>query len=205
MNDQLILSHYYPKHLTPFLTLSSLSDEDALIIMKSLYEESSYGMRFKDPLNYLDNRKKTEKWVKCEFLKKGLNPKDSYPIYMTLGKSPWLKKNGPLNTVGVCVIFSLFDFENNEVSFTYPDSMVSKILSIEKPKEIYNKELHGKVFTIDEIKDLISKKGFPEKDWDYKPPENIPPYIEAQIWNYEKVQYLYNSKKVIIEEISYSS
>ena len=46
--------------------------------------------RFKDPLGYLHDRQRTEQWVRAEFIAKGGQPVEPYPIYMVLGFSPWI-------------------------------------------------------------------------------------------------------------------
>ena len=55
------LTHYYSNDTGPFQSLSALPDEEALKIMQSLCDDTPYGARFKDPAQYLKDRKKTER------------------------------------------------------------------------------------------------------------------------------------------------
>ena len=76
-------------------------------------------------------------------------------------------------------------FTEFDVSFTYPDSMISHWFGRDKSAEFYQAELHGNVFTLAEILSIVEKKGMPEKDWEIKLPRHLAPYIEAQVWNHE--------------------
>ena len=181
------VTHYYDRKAIPFRSLSSLSNEKAIKLMKSMYdeynEETGFSIRFKNPIQYLNNRRDTEKWVRNEFIKKGGKPTKKHPIYTVLGESKWLKKQKPKNIEEAIIKLPLSIFKESDISFTYPDSMVSKWLSQSKPEKLYNKIYHGKIFLMSEILDIVNQKGIPE-DWKLNLPENIAPYIEGQIWNY---------------------
>jgi hypothetical protein len=182
------ITHYYDRKAIPFRSLSSLSDEKAIKIMKSLYnEETEFSIRFKDPVQYLNNRRATEKWVRNEFIKKGGNPDEKHPIYTILGESKWLKKQKPKNIEEATIKLPLSIFQESDISFTYPDSMVSRWLAQSKPEKIYNKLYHGKIFLMSEILDIVNQKGIPEEDWNLNLPENMPTYIEGQVWNYKPI------------------
>jgi len=89
------LTHYYSIDKEPFQSLSALSDEEAVKIMKELCDDTPYGERFKRPRQYLIRRKDTERWVRNEFIAKSGQPKEKYPIPMVLGSSPWLVAAAP--------------------------------------------------------------------------------------------------------------
>ncbi len=178
------ITHYYDSRSIPFKSLSSLRDEEAIKLMKSLFsEETEFGIRFRDPVLYLKNRRNTEEWVRNEFIKKGGKPSEKHPIYTVLGESKWLVKNGPKNADTSIIKLPLSIFKETDISFTCPDSMVSKWLFQEKPEKYYNKLYHGKIFLISEILEIIKQNGIPEEEWDFGLPENLTPYIEAQVWN----------------------
>ena len=44
-----------------------------------------------------------------------------------------------------------------------------------------------KIFLMFEILAIVKQKGIPEYEWKLNFPENIPPYIEGQIWNYQPI------------------
>jgi len=179
------LTHYYSLDNEPFQSLSALLEQDALRIMAELADDTPYGERFQDPAGYLKKRKATEKWVREAFTAKGGIPVDHYPIPMVLGSSKWMEKAAPDPDKHSEIHIPLSVFTEKDVSFTYPDSMISHWFSLEKPPEYYIPGLHGVVFTMPEILELVEEKGLPEEDWDTNLPPHLAPYIEAQVWNHK--------------------
>jgi hypothetical protein len=179
------LTYYYKLGTEPFRSLSALPDEQAISIMQELCDESLFGARFKDPVQYLRNRRRTEQWVREEFIAKGGRPREAYPIPMVLGTSKWLVKHAPKPGVHGEIRIPLSVFAEHDVSFTIPDSMVSRWLAREKPIEYYQPEYHGKVFTLAEILAIVESKGLPEEGWKPGLPSDLAPYIEAQVWNHQ--------------------
>lgn len=179
------LTHYYSIDKEPFQSLSALSDEEAIKIMEKLCDDTPYGERFKNPLQYLKDRKDTEQWVREAFIAKGGKPKDAFPIPMALGSSKWLTEAAPDREKHREIRIPLSVFTEHDVSFTYPDSMVSRWFGREKPADYYQADLHGKVFTLSEILAIVEEKGMPEENWETNLPKRIAPYIEAQVWNHE--------------------
>jgi hypothetical protein len=182
------LTHYYMPGTTPFQSLSALPETEAIRLMENLYDEKLLAMiRFKDPYQYLQDRKQSERWVHEAFIRKGGKPRDTYPHYMVLGESAWIVRAGGIADPPVIRI-PLAAFEEEDVSFTYPDSMISFWFGDEKPPEYYMPEYHGQVFTRAEILSIIAKKGMPEDEWHTNLPEDLAPYIEAQVWNHERLR-----------------
>jgi hypothetical protein len=141
------ITHYFRKGTHPFRSLSTLNDVEAVEIMRSLYDETMFGVRFKDPEQYLQKRRRSEKWVRDEFILKGGRPVLEYPIYFVLGESRWLTTHAPDRSLHNGMRIKLSDLKEEDVSFTYPDSMISFWLGNEKPADLYLPEFHGKVFT----------------------------------------------------------
>jgi len=179
------LTRYYSIDKEPFQSLSALPDEEAIRIMEELCDDTLYGERFKNPVQYLKDRKDTEQWTRDGFIAKGGNPKDEFPITAVLGSSEWLAEFSPDPEKHAEVRIPLSLLTEDDVSFTYPDSMVSRWFGLEKPAEFYQADLHGRIFTLPEILSIVEKRGMPEKDWGLDLPKNLPPYIEAQLWNHE--------------------
>jgi hypothetical protein len=177
------LTHYYTKGTPPFRSLSTLSDDEALGLMTALCDDTPYGERFKDPLNYLHNRQRTEQWVRAQFIAKGGQPREPYPIYTVLGVSPWIERAVPATFETAAIHVPLALFQEGDVSFTYPDSMISHWFGMEKPIEFYQPEYHGKVFMRSEILAIVAARGLPEDGWEPRLPDHLAPYIEAQVWN----------------------
>lgn len=183
------LTYYYGRGTPPFRSLSALSPDEAIQVMQALYAEFEGSIlfeRFKDPVQYLERRRQTEQWVREQFIAKGGQPQEAYPISMVLGTSPWLQKHAPgtVETQAEMRI-PLSIFKASEVSFTYPDSMISFWLSREKPADYYQPDYHGQVFTLAEIMAIVKLKGLPEEAWDTNLPDDLAPYIEAQVWNHK--------------------
>jgi hypothetical protein len=182
------LTYYYKYGTEPFRSLSALPDEEIIKIMEELCDDTLFGARFKDPIQYMHNRRQTEQWVREEFRAKGGRPQEAYPIPMVLGASKWMVKQAPDPGAHGEIRIPLSVFTEYDVSFTYPDSMISLWFGREKPKEYYLPDYHGKVFTLSEILSIIREKGLPEEDWETNLPSNLAPYIEAQVWNHKLLE-----------------
>jgi hypothetical protein len=186
MSDYLI--HAFRKGADPFQSLSALADREAIERMAGLYIEGSIlWERFKDPASYLHRRRQVESWLRQAFIAGGGAPQTPYPIYMVLGKSRWMRtmldtatRN---STEEVHVPLALLT--ERDVSFTYPDSMLSYTLGHEQPPEFFLPAYHGKVFTLREICHIIDAQGLPGETWGNNLPSAMPNYIEAQVWNQE--------------------
>lgn len=178
------LTHYYMGDREPFQSLSALPDDDAIRIMVALSDDTPFGARFKQPHQYLAARKESEAWVRAGFIAKGGRPQASYPISCVLGSSRWLEQAAPKRATHAEIRIPLSLFTADDVSFTYPDSMISRWFGRDKPAEYYQPELHGRVFTLPEILALVTEKGMPEENWDSHLPVSLAPYIEAQVWNH---------------------
>ncbi len=178
------LTHYYNAETTPFRSLSALAETEAIQIMKELYVNNAMWGRFKDPARYLRERKETELWLRKEFILKGGCPKEEYPIYMIIGVCDSIEKNMSDEKLAKIQI-PILNFKEEDVSFTFIDSMFSFSLGRDKSSEYYQLEYHGKVFTLSEILSIIKEKGAPVEGWWGNLPDDFFPYIEAQVWNHK--------------------
>jgi hypothetical protein len=181
--DPTYITHYYRRGTPPFQSLSSLPDDQAVELMRLLADDTPFGERFKNPEGYLTNRRKSEAWVRSEFIKKGGKPRLNFPIYFVLGESHWLVKNAPDRSLHMQIKIDLAAFDEEDLSFTYPDSMISFWLGHDQTSTFYLPEFHGKVFTRKEILAIVDRMGDPETDWGSNLPPGLAPYIEAQVWN----------------------
>jgi len=178
------VTYYFKSGTQPFQSLSALSDTEAMQIMRDLYIEGSVLLaRFKEPAQYMHDRRHTEQWVRQEFIAKGGQPQEAFPICMVLGRSKWILEHADADTAGICIPLSAF--KEGDISFTYPDSMISLWFGRDKPTEYYQPDYHGKVFTLSEILSIVETKGLPEEDWETNLPSDLAPYIEAQVWNHK--------------------
>jgi hypothetical protein len=104
-----------------------------------------------------------------------------------LGRSVWIQTllDAPTRATTLQIEVPLCLFNEWEVSFTYPDSMVSFIENYEKNAESYLPEYHGKVFTLCEISSIVEANGLPGEGWGMRLSSDLPNYIEAQVWNHD--------------------
>ena len=182
------LYHLYKRGTEPFRTLPALQEEEAISIMKSLYRAGSiFWERFEDPVAYLRLRKQIELGVRETFMAKGGMLREPHPIYMTFGKTLWMQNDLDAVTMATTteIEVPLALFEERDVRFTYPDSMVSFLLANDKESEYYLPDFHGKVFTLSEMRSIVESNGLPGENWAANLPSSIPNYIEAQVWNHE--------------------
>jgi hypothetical protein len=182
------LVHLYKRGTIPFRSLSALTDAEAIEVMQSLYIEGAViWERFKEPADYLYIRRQVEEWLRREFIAKGGQPRTDYPVYMVWGRSKWMETMVDeitlAATVEIQVPLSMFD--EKTLSFTYPDSMVSFILNMEKNPAYFLPEYHGQVFTLAEMRAILERNGQPGYRWGTELPEDMANYIEAQVWDHE--------------------
>ena len=104
-----------------------------------------------------------------------------FPVYFVLGESQWLVKNSPDKSLHQEIKIDLVAFEEGDVSFTYPDSMISSWLGNDPKSVFYMPEFHGKVFTRKEILAMVNRMGDPEGGWGRNLPFDLAPYIEALV------------------------
>jgi hypothetical protein len=188
MLDTLI--HLYGSNSVPFRSLSALSDAEAIRVMRALYRRGSvYWERFEDPQAYWALRRQTEQWLRRDFIAKGGRPHDPYPIYMIYGRTNWVQASANELTQATTrqIEVPLALFEPEEISFTYPDSMVSAMMAAAQDLACYLPEFHGRVFTLEEIQAVVAALGLPGETWGTTLPSHLANYIEAQIWNHRRL------------------
>jgi hypothetical protein len=182
------LIHLYKRDAEPFRTLSALREEEAVSIMQSLYVTGSiFWERFEDPVSYLRLRKQIEQSIREAFIAKGGTPREAHPIYMAFGRTRWMQNDLDAVTIATTteIEVPLALFAECDVSFTYPDSMVSYFLAKETEADYYLPDFYGKVFTLSQIRSIVASNGLPGETWGNKLPNSTPNYFEAQVWNHE--------------------
>jgi hypothetical protein len=139
--------------------------------------------RFRKFQTYWPRRKRTDRWVRSEFEKKGGMPEELFPQYMVLGSSTYISRLGDDGGYREIRI-PLSEFSEEEVSFTYSDCMVSLWLFEERQDNPYfNPELHGTVFTLPEILEVVKAHGIPNGEWETDPRKSYDFFVEAQVWS----------------------
>src|SRR5687767_9827981 len=178
------ITHYHLPDRKPFLSLSDLPEEKLAIVLAELRDNAQRGETKRGFASwYIEERKKTEVFLRQEFIKKGGKPQRQYPIYFVLGKSDCQKRMDP---VQVEIQLKLADIPSELISFTYPDSMATMVLRDDLP---YRKPYHGKVFTYQEIIEVVKEHGFPMDEAAKTSKFMYPNYIEVQLWSDEPVKH----------------
>lgn len=174
------LSHYYDKDSGAFKSMTDNGHSKAQEIFATL-KQIGKSAKSKFPDSYVNLRKEVEDWLRTDFIKKGGQPLRQNPIYTILGTCDWLldwyakgeKKIIPLSTI-----------KDKQVSFTYPDSMISYQLFFQRDSlkiKYDKKDYYGQVYLLDELHDTVSKYGLPSGELRNGRPD-FDMYIEMQIW-----------------------
>ena len=178
----MILTHYYHKDDRPFETLSSLFEDEALSVMFNLGKRTGAVYdRFNNPQKYWRQRLKTESWLRQEFIQKGGIPISLYPLYFVVGRAVWIEEG--FNGQSSIIEIPLTAFNHKQISFTYPDSMISYWLKNQTEQKFYHSEYHGQVFTLSEICQVIDEFGVPGEEWQTDETRKYDLFIEAQVWD----------------------
>jgi hypothetical protein len=177
----MLLTHYYHQNDRPFQNLSALTTAEALRVMNRLQSRNgAVYRRFCDPEKYCQQRRSTETWVREEFIQKGGQPIGTYPHYFVVGRSRWIEDG--YNGESRMVQFPVTAFDVNQISFTYPDSMISDWLRGQTGQAFHHPEYHGQVFRLDEISAIVDRFGIPDHQWQRDESRKYDLFIEAQIW-----------------------
>lgn len=182
------LLHVYRRGSLPLRTLSDLPEEDALRIMRGLYRKgSTFWERFEEPAGYLRFRLQAEKTIREAFIAKGGRPVDRHPVYLVVGRPRWMQAAADSITLETTetIEVPLSAVSEECTSFTCPDSMVSLLIAAQKDPRWYEPGLHGVVFRLDEIRQLIAERGLPGEGWQTRMPPHYAHYVEAQVWDRE--------------------
>ena len=178
---KLYLYHYYDKAIGPFKNLSDISIEEANKILSEIAVTKPNVQCAKRQADYMQARVNYENILRNEFIKKGGLIARKSPHYMVVEHSPWLSTWYDNSSV---IKIPIEEFDLRTVSFTYGDSHPTFSDKVNDGKE-YRKKL----YTYDEILEIIKKYGLPQ-DWNNDGKYGPERYIEAHIWS-DDVIYKY--------------
>lgn len=173
------LYHYYDKATGPFKNISDLDKEEAKEILNQIKENRPNCMCAKRQDTYVEDRLYYENILREEFLKKGGKIERQVPHYMVVEHSPWLStwfENMEY------VKIPIDEFDLSTLSFTYGDSHPTFSSRVNDGKE-YRKKL----YTYDEILEVIEKYGLPQ-DWNDDGKFGPERYIEVHVWSDETIK-----------------
>ena len=168
------LYHYYDKMIGPFKNLSDLNSEEANQILREIAASKPEVQCAKRHPGYMKDRVYYENILRIEFEKKGGLITRKVPHYMVVEHSPWLSTWFENSTF---IKIPIEEFDLRTVSFTYGDSHPTFSDRVNDGKE-YRKKL----YTYEEILEIIEKYGLPQ-DWNDDGKYGPERYIEAHIWS----------------------
>jgi hypothetical protein len=181
------LTRYYPKGEYPFVSLNELPYEEANKIKKKHCERNGIGFFYAED-DYLIHRREIETWIFNQLIAKGRRPKCSVPVYMVLGESPKGEFDIRLDIQKDACEFRIpvTALDMSSVSFTYPDSMY-ELMYDGIGNVIGGKRTNTpKVYTYEELPELIQR---------YNIYSYYLHYIEAQVWDREILQQIWEKNK----------
>lgn len=185
----MFLYHYYDKEIGPFLNLSDLSADEASAVLSKLKREKPHTQSAQRDPEYMFRRRMYEDIIKKEFIKKGGIVKRDAPHYMVVEHSPWLSSWFE-NSAYIRIPIEEFDLKT--VSFTYGDSHPT--FSPWSRDDDW-KEYRRKLYTYDEILEIIKKYGMPQ-DWNGDGKFGPERYVEAHIWSDDTINKYRNAGRV---------
>lgn len=170
----MFLYHYYDRTIGAFRSLSELTVEEADEIMEDIRRNKPDVQCAKRQSDYMQKRSYYENILRNEFEKKGGIITRKTPHYMVVEHSPWLStwfENSAF------VKIPIEEFDVRTISFTYGDSHPTF-------SDIVNdgKEYRKKLYTYEEILQIIDKYGLPQ-EWNDDGRFGPERYIEAHIWS----------------------
>lgn len=181
----MFLYHYYDASMKPFQNLSDLSIDEAKKILMNIAQKKPNTQCAKRTDQYMELRHYYESILKREFARKGGNIQREAPHYMVVEQSPWLSSWFENSAF---IKISIDEFDKSTISFTYGDSHPTFSSRVNDGKE-YRKKL----YTYDEILEIIEKYGYPQ-DWNNDGKYGPERYIEAHIWSDDVIgKYMYSS------------
>jgi hypothetical protein len=197
------ISHYYVRGSKPFQTISELDDEAWQKLCIELSErqknDPTYNRRFGP--RYHKVRLEAEEKLRGLFQEKGGIIERKNPVYFCLGSSDWWLRFCDHREISI----DLKDIDPATISFTYPDSFTSMGMLEHFGLRHESRPYHGKVYTLDEIRDVVSEFGMPEGSsasaYTEYHKENLEIYIEAQLWSDEPLRR-FTKKGAIKSELS---
>jgi len=176
--ERMNLYHYYEKGRTPFMTLSDLTNEEAIQLHTKLTTENDIFARRDADGQYMHQRRIVEERAYSMFVRKGGKPQRKAPHYMILAETELVECKAWFLDCAVVKI-ALNEFDKNTLSFTYGDSFPTF-------KPIFDEASVYDLFLYDEILEVIAKRGMPPAR-----NENMswlePSYIEVQVWSDETI------------------
>lgn len=168
------LYHYFDKRTGPFKSLTSVSEKEAREVMETIRKERPASQCAQRHDKYVEYRHNCEAILRAEFAAKGGIIEIESPHYMVVEHSPWLST---WYEQADFLKISADEFDTRTLSFTYGDSMPTFSPSVND-----GKEYRHRLYSYNEILDIIDKYGLPQ-DWNDNGKFGPERYIEVHVWS----------------------
>ena len=149
------LYHYFDRTIGPFMNISDLGIDEAKELLEKIKGNRPNCQCAKRQACYVEDRLYYENILRSEFLKKGGKIERRVPHYMVVEHSPWLSTWYDNSDF---IKIPIEEFDISTLSFTYGDSHPTF-----SPKVNDGKEYRKKLYTYEEILQVIDKYGLPQE------------------------------------------
>lgn len=129
--------------------------------------------------DYLIRRKETEHWLAKERRRLLGDTACERPAYFFLGDFA----DGRDPSRPCSLVMPLTMFPSDTITFTYSDSMASLPISEEERHRNIRRPFHGRVFSLDEIKEVVLELGLPGSRGPRDSTARHDNFIEMQVWD----------------------
>ncbi|MDB5553741.1 MAG: hypothetical protein JWL86_3725 [Rhizobium sp.] len=170
-----VITHNYHPEAVFLANLCDLSPDEA---EKILQHRRDSGWRATKE-NYFRRRLETETWLIAERQRLLGHTRLARPVYFFLGDFA----DGKDPSRPCSLVMPLALFSPKVLTFTFPDSMASLPIATLESHRPERRPYHGKVFTLQEIEEVIEEFGLPDKHWQVDHLRRFDRFIEVQVWD----------------------
>jgi hypothetical protein len=179
------VTHYFRASKAPFLNLSSLAGEEALIVMAAMVQERRDGIQHRPfGRTYLEMRLVTEDRLRQKFLDAGGRPERRIPHYFVLGESPWF---AGLAVDMQSLRLPIGSLPPDQTTVTWGDSFAAMEVARHFDPAFESRPYYGQLFGLADIPALAIRYGIPHpaaEVYDGLPTGNVPEaFVEVQLWS----------------------
>jgi len=170
-----VMTHNYDPDRGAFQNLCELPVPDAESILDEIRATGKRTIK----ADYLQRRLAVEDWLLHERRRKLGSTRLERPAYFFLGDFA----DGKDLSRPQSLVIPVKAFPPNILTFTYPDSMASLQIALRDEHSNHRKPYHGRVFTLEEIEDVVATFGMPGDRWKMDTSMRYDRFIEVQVWD----------------------
>jgi hypothetical protein len=191
-----VITHNYHPERGPFRNICHLPPPEA----ESVLDEIRAAGHRRIKADYLERRLAAEEWLIRESRRRLGSVRLERPIYFFLGNF----SDGRNPSRPDSFVIPLTGFAPDKLTFTYPDSMASFPLGTRDEHARERKPYHGRVFTLQEIEDVVAEFGMPGNRWATEPSMRHDKFLEVQVWDDRPIERFLHSHREL-DEVAHNS